>query len=121
MSAFQIHNLSPRRYGHTVLWSVIVSILIVCVSAALGRAARNFKAALIDAPDVAVYLLLPDEHLGNTTLIKQNEEDTVRSYLAESANGPKVITLRKNEKWYVDLIEPLHASASQGEETPPQQ
>lgn len=117
MSKFQIHNLSSQRYGHTVLWAVVLSILIVCAMSALGRAARNFKAALTDKPDVAIYLLLKDEQLGNTTLIHTNEDDTVRTYLAETPSGTKLITLRKNQQWYADLIEPLHETASPSTET----
>lgn len=79
----------------------------------LGRAARNFKAALTDQPDVALYLLLPKEHLGNTTLLHQNQNDTERAYLAQTDHGPELVTLRKNKEWLVDAIEPLH----QGEPT----
>lgn len=108
MSKFHIHTLSSRRYGHTVLWSILLSIVIVCAVSLLGRAAHNFKAALTDAPDVAIYLLLKEEGLGNTTLLRVNEEDTERAYLAETATGPKLIKLRKNQQWMVDFIEPLH-------------
>ncbi len=91
-----------------MLWSVFLSIAIVCSISLLGRAAHNFKAALTDAPDVAIYLLLPDEELGNTTLLKSNEDDTQRAYLAQTSHGPELITLRKNREWLVESIEPLH-------------
>lgn len=107
MGTFHIHSLSPRSFGHTVLWSVMLATLIVVMTAALGRAARNFKAALIDKPDVAIYLLLPDEGLGQTTLLKESE--TERDYLAETSEGPKLITLKKDEhEWFVSHIEQLH-------------
>lgn len=125
MSKFHIHTLSSRRYGHTVLWSIFLCVAIVCATAMLGRAAHNFKAALTDAPDVAIYLLLPDEKLGNTTLLHANKEDTERAYLAETATGPKLIKIRKNKEWMIDLIEPLHdgstATGSQVQETEAQQ
>lgn len=123
MSKFHIHSLSGRRYGHTVLWSIFMSIAIVCAVSMLGRAAHNFKAALTDAPDVAIYLLLQDEGLGNTTLLRANDDDTERAYLAETKTGPKLIKLRKNKQWMVDFIEPLHQSAdaeSPETETPAQ-
>ena len=76
-------------------------------AAALGRATHNFGAALTEKPDVAIYLLLPNEDIGNTTLLR--ESDNERDYLAETATGPKLIKLRKNEgEWFVSLIEKLH-------------
>jgi len=107
MSKFHIHSLSPRKYRHTVLWSVILSVLIVVAASMLGRATHNFHAALTDKPDVAIYLLLPNEGLGNTTLIR--EADTERDYLAETKDGPKLIKLKKGEhEWFVSMEEPLH-------------
>ena len=107
MSKFHVHTLTRRRYMHTVVWSVFLCVVIVLAAAFMGRAAHNFKAALTDKPDVAIYLLLPDEELGNTTLIRETE--TQRDYLAESKNGPELITLKKGEKeWYVSVVEKLH-------------
>lgn len=118
MSKFQIHTISTKRYGHTVLWAVFLSILIVCIMAGLGRAAHNFQAALTDKPDVAIYLLLEDEHLGHTTLIHTNKEDTERTYLADTPTGTLLVRLRKNKEWHVDLTEPLHPAASTSRQTP---
>jgi len=107
MHKFHIHAISHRTFRHTVLWSATLCILIVIAAAALGRAAHNFQAALTEKPDVAIYLLLPDEGLGNTTLIKESE--TERDYLADTKDGPKLIKLKKGEKeWYVSLVEKLH-------------
>ncbi|HVW66210.1 MAG TPA: hypothetical protein VHA78_00595 [Candidatus Peribacteraceae bacterium] len=111
---FHIHALSTRRYGHTVSWAILLSVAIVCATAALGRAAHNFRAALTDKPDVAVYLLLPKEGLGNTTLLKQNQDDSKRIYLGQTSHGPELITLRRNHTWIVDAIEPLHEGAQTG-------
>ena len=72
MHKFHIHNLSAKRYGHTVGWAITLSIFIIAAIASLARATHNFQAALTEKPDVAIYLLLKDEHLGNTTLIKAN-------------------------------------------------
>ena len=67
----------------------------------------NFKAALTDKPDVAIYLLLPDEELGNTTLLRESE--TERDYLADTKEGPKLVKLKKGEKeWFVSVVEKLH-------------
>jgi hypothetical protein len=118
MSKFHIHTLSSRRYGHTVTWSIILCIAVVCAASMLGRAAHNFKAALTDAPDVAIYLLLPNEHLGNTTLLRANDLDTERAYLAQTEHGPELIKLRKNKEWLIDSIESLHGDAAAATATP---
>jgi hypothetical protein len=86
---------------------VFLCIAIVVCSALLGRATKNFKAALTDKPDVAIYLLLPDEEIGQTTLLR--ETDTVRDYLAETKDGPKLVKLVKNSdsEWEVGYVEPM--------------
>lgn len=106
MGKFHIHTLSRRSYSRTVLWSVFLCVLIVVAAAALGKATRNFSAALTDKPDVAIYLLLPDEGLGQTTLLRETDE--TRDYLAETKDGPKLVKLKKTDgQWFVSLIEPL--------------
>jgi hypothetical protein len=107
MHKFKVHSLSPRKYTHTVLWSVILSVLITIAASMLGRATHNFNAALTNKPDVAIYLLLPNEGLGNTVLIR--EADTERDYLAETKDGPKLIKLKKGDReWFISIVEPLH-------------
>lgn len=92
----------------TVLWALFLCFSIVICTAMLGRATRNFKAALTDKPDVAIYLLLPDEGLGQTTLLRETE--TTRDYLAETKDGQKLIKLDKDRDglWEVATIEALH-------------
>ena len=106
---FQVHSISRPAFNTTVTWVVIVCLIIVCSAAALGRATRNFKAALTDKPDIAIYLLLPKEGLGNTTLISSKDNDTERAYMADTKDGPKLITLKKGPReWYVESEENLH-------------
>lgn len=91
----------------TVLWASICSVVIVLAAAAFARASHNFAAALTEKPDLALYLLLPDEGIGQTTLLR--EQDTERDYLAETNDGPKLIKLKKGEsEWYVSVVEQLH-------------
>jgi hypothetical protein len=104
---FNVHHLTHKRFFHTVGWSVTLAIVIVITTAALGRAAKNFRAALTDKPDIALYLLLPEEHIGKSSLLKG--DDVERSYLAETKDGPKLVKLKRGEKeWFVELIEKLH-------------
>lgn len=82
-------------------------MVVVVGAALLGRATHNFQAALTDKPDVAIYLLLPEEELGITTLLRESE--TERDYLAETKNGPKLVKLKKGDKeWFVSVVEELH-------------
>jgi hypothetical protein len=101
------HILSPKRYAHTMFWAILVSALIVSLAATLARASFNVTAALTEKPDIAIYLLLPEEKIGSTTLLRQTNDQ--RDYLAETKDGPKLIRLKKGaNRWFVDLKETLH-------------
>lgn len=89
----------------------MASLVVVGIAAGIGRATTNLGAALTDKPDIAIYLLLPDEKLGKLEVLK--EEENERHYMAESKTGPKFIILKKGEEeWYVSLIENLHEAPS---------
>jgi len=89
-----------------MVWAVVLCGLIVGIAAALGRATLNIKAALTDKPDIAIYLLLPEEEIGKTVLLRESENE--RDYLAETKTGPKLVRLKKGEKqWYVEEIQTL--------------
>jgi hypothetical protein len=104
---FHVHALTPRTYRRTTLWSLVMAVMIVAAAAGLARATKNFRGALVDKPDIAIYLLLEDEELGNTTLLREAEGE--RDYLADTKDGPKIVKLKKGEKeWYVALVEALH-------------
>jgi hypothetical protein len=106
MHGFHIHTLTPNGYRHTVAWAILCCLSIVAAAAAFARASQNFAAALTDKPDLAIYLLLPDEHIGQSTLLR--EQETERDYLAETKDGPKLVKLKKGEKeWYVSTVERL--------------
>ncbi|MDO8648505.1 MAG: hypothetical protein Q7R81_01855 [Candidatus Peregrinibacteria bacterium] len=102
-----LHEISRARFFHTMGWALLVSIVIVGIAAALGRATLNLKAALTEKPDIAIYLLLPEEEIGATTLLRERPEE--RDYLAETKDGPKLVRLKwGGEQWYVSLVEKLH-------------
>jgi len=89
-----------------MFWAVLGSMLFVAIMATLGRASFNFSAALIDKPDIAIYMLLPDEGIGKTELIRDLGDE--RHYLAETENGPKLVILKKGkEEWYVSGLEQM--------------
>lgn len=101
-----VHRLSLGRFLHTTFWAFVVSALIVGAAAVLARATINLKAALTDKPDIAIYLLLPEEEIGYSTLLR--EEENVRHYYAETKEGPKVIRLKKvNGVWEVKEVEKM--------------
>ncbi|MBI5155804.1 hypothetical protein HZA45_00865 [Candidatus Peregrinibacteria bacterium] len=107
MQKIHIHLLSRRHFSRAVIWAVSLSTVIVGASAALARAAHNFKIALTEKPDIAIYLLLPEENITTTTVLRTS--DTERDYLAETKDGPKFVKLKKGkEQWYAALVEPMH-------------
>tara|TARA_B100000315_G_scaffold207068_1_gene201713 strand:+ start:1117 stop:1404 length:288 start_codon:yes stop_codon:yes gene_type:complete len=82
-------------------------MIIVGMAAGIGRATMNLGAALTEKPDIAIYILLPDEEIGKIEVLR--EEETERHYMAETKEGPKLIILKMGEKeWYVSHIEKLH-------------
>jgi len=102
-----IRRISHLRFFHTIAWAVLVCGLVVGAAASLGRATLNLKAALTDKPDIAIYLLLPEEKIGRTVLLR--DLDTERDYLAETKDGPKLVRLKKTDKqWFVSSVEQLH-------------
>ena len=104
---FHVHGLSHKAFHKTVGWSVAVCISIVITASILGRAAHNFSAALTEKPDIAIYLLLPEEEITTTTLLR--EDETERDYLAQTKDGPKLVKLKKGEEeWFVSYVEELH-------------
>lgn len=91
----------------TIGWAFILSATVVAVAAGLARATMNMKAALIEKPDIAIYLLLPEEEIGKTDLLRETE--TQRDYIAETKDGPKLVILKKGDtQWYVAEVEKLH-------------
>ena len=90
------------------MWAVLCSLLVVAVTAMLGRATINLKAALTDKPDIAVYVLLPDEEIRHVTLLRSAFNDTRRDYLAETREGMKLVKLQKrNGVWSVREVQRL--------------
>lgn len=115
-----IPHLSRSRFFHTVFWSLCVSVAIVGAAAAIGRATVNLDIALQEKPDLALYLLLPEEEIGKSTLLRSNE--TERDYLAETKDGPKLVKLKRGpDQWYAALVEPLHAGGGAASSTETQE
>jgi hypothetical protein len=102
----EIHNISRGRFLHTVGWGLAASLIVVGMAAGIGRATMNLGAALTDNPDLAIYVLLPDEAIGKIEILR--EEENERHYQAETKEGTKLIILKKGEsEWYVSHIESL--------------
>jgi len=101
-----IHKISRGRFAQTITWAVAGSILIVAIAAGVARATLNLNAALIDKPDIAIYLLLPDEGISTVDVLRSTE--TQRDYMVETKDGPKLVILRKGEvEWYVEEVDSL--------------
>ena len=103
----EISSISRKRYTHTMMWAVLLSALVVGLTATLGRAMGNVKAALTDKPDIAVYLLLKDEDVTSSVLLRSNDDE--RDYLVATKDGQKLVKLKKGEKeWFVASEERMH-------------
>ncbi|MBU0766794.1 hypothetical protein KKF55_03355 [Patescibacteria group bacterium] len=102
----EIHRISRKRYLHTMFWAVLCSMFVVSVMATLGRASYNFSAALTDKPDIAIYVLLPEEEITSVEILRDKGDE--RHYLAETKNGPKLVILKMgNKEWFVSQVEEL--------------
>lgn len=109
-----IHHLSTRRFSRTVLFAVLASFVIVIAAAGLGRAARNFEAALTDKPDVALYILLPELHITTSSVLR--EQPNERDYLAETTEGTKLVKLKRGpQHWFVSSVEDLRGETGRDE------
>lgn len=105
----KLHDLPNARFYRTVLWALLLCAVIVAAAAGLGRAALNFEAAVTEKPDLAIYVLLPDDKISNIELLR--EEEGRREYLATTPEGAILVDLRFNEEtghWYVHYKERLH-------------
>jgi len=81
-------------------------MLFVSIMATLGRASYNFSAALTEKPDVAIYVLLPEEEITSAEILRDKGDE--RHYLVETKEGQKLVILKRGEKeWFVSLIEEL--------------
>lgn len=102
-----IKFVSVLRFRHTMFWALLLSCLIVGVAATLARASFNIAAALTLKPDIALYLLLPEEEIGWSTLLR--DDGNIRDYLAHTKDGDKLIRLKRGEnQWFVQFEENLH-------------
>src|SRR5262245_35014342 len=88
------------RFGHTYRWAFLWSCLIVAITATLARATLNLAGALVNKPDLAVLLLLPQEDITDSSLLRDKGDE--RDYLVTTKQGLKIVRLHKGkEHWYV--------------------
>jgi hypothetical protein len=104
----EIERISRWRYCSTIVWAVVASITVVVVTAGLARATLNIKGALIEKPEIAVYLLLPEKHITSVEVLR--EEENARDFLVSTEDGGSLlIKMKKGEKeWYIEEKERLH-------------
>ncbi len=99
-----------RDLYHTYMWAILVSALVVGVSATLIRATLNVTGALLAKPDIAVLLLLPEEHITDSEMIRARDDE--RDYLVQTDEGQKLVRLKRGHEWYVAEVVQLHTSDS---------
>jgi hypothetical protein len=96
------HILSKLRFRHHLLWSILMSCLIVAIAATIGRATLNLRGALtLEDPTLAVFMLRPDDGITDVTILRANQ--TAVDVLAETPTGPKWMQLKKGEhgQWFI--------------------
>ncbi len=102
----EIHRISRVRYIATIIWAVFLSVTVVGAMSFLARGSLNLKAALTDTPDLALYLLLPDEEISSEELLRELDDEM--HYLVETKDGPKLVKLKRiKDEWTVMELEPL--------------
>lgn len=102
----ELHRVSRKRYLHTMFWALLGSLLVVAIMATLGRASYNFSAALSDKPDIAIYMLLPDDHIKSAEILRDKGDE--RHYMVETTGGPELVILKKGEhEWFVSNVDKL--------------
>ncbi len=102
-----ISLLSKKGYRITMFWALLLSTLIVSISATLARATLTLSGALVEKPDIAIYLLMEQQEVGRTELLR--DDKTIRDYLAETKDGPKLVRLKRGpNQWYIEMEESLH-------------
>ncbi len=104
----EIERISRRRYVLTIGWTVLLSLCIIIAVSSLAKATLNIKGALIEKPEIAVYLLLPDEGIIQVELLRETE--TTRDFLLHTKeNGKLFVKMEKGEEqWYITEKENLH-------------
>jgi hypothetical protein len=91
-------DLADRGFRTTIAVAVTLSAVIIAAVAGLGRAVRNIEGALTEKPDLAVYLLLPEENVKSVTLLRGGSDK--RDYLVDTDAGLKLVVIaRKNGEW----------------------
>ncbi len=111
MGGMQHYNFDEPEPRTSIVLGLITCILIVAAAALLGKAMVNIQAALINKPDVGIYLLLPELELGQTELLRDMGDE--RDYWADSNKGELLVHLeKKGNEWVVGSYEELHPTAS---------
>ena len=107
----EIERVSRWRYFSTILWAVLGSVVVVVITAGLARATLNIKGALIEKPEIAVYLLMPDEDITQVEVLRETE--TTRDLLVTTKDGPLLVLMKRGEEeWYIEETERLHGRKS---------
>lgn len=103
----EIERISRWRYFSTILWAIGGSIAVVAVTAGLARATLNMKGALVEKPEIAVYILLPDLEITQVEVLR--EEEMQKDLLVHTKSGNYLVIMKKGEEqWYVAEQESLH-------------
>ncbi len=97
-------SLPRLHFAKQLGWTLLVCVIIVIVTAGIARATLNLSAALVEKPDLAVYVL--DPTITDAQLLRERTDR--RDYFVTSPKGHELLKLRKHEgKWEIDEREAL--------------
>lgn len=103
----EIDRISRWRYASTIIWAVAGSLGIVAVTAGLARATLNVKGALVEKPEIAVYMLLPEVAITKVEILEEFENQ--KDLLVYTKTGKLLVIMKKgNSEWYIAEQENLH-------------
>ncbi|MBT3293246.1 hypothetical protein HN512_03075 [Candidatus Peregrinibacteria bacterium] len=103
----EIERISRLRFASTILWAIVGSTVVVASAAGLARATLNLNGALVEKPEIAVYLLMPEEHITHVEVLREGED--TKDLLLETKEGKMLVTMKKGEEeWFISYKEQLH-------------
>ena len=103
----EIERISRLRFASTILWAIVGSTVVVASAAGLARATLNLNGALVEKPEIAVYLLMPEEHITHVEVLREGED--TKDLLLETKEGKMLVTMKKGEEeWYISYKQQLH-------------
>lgn len=101
-----IADVSKGKHSDITIWAIVAALVFIVFFSLVARASLNLQGALTHKPDLAVYVLLPEEDITEVELLRELNQE--RDYLLTTKNGMKFAKLRQVDgEWTLATIEDL--------------